>query len=159
MQHSNRFCNICEVRFDEKTPRSSHCHCPGNGSVPCRVEQLFGDIEKYENMTGRCAFCQVQMESLPPVPPEMRTSVSASRRKKEDRFYLQLRSPANMMLSTNREGARLLGQRYQKRKVGSFKKTLLIYSSYLVGASLLYRMLLTYMGYRISINTAAIPTQ
>ena len=58
---------------------------------------------------------------------EMRTSVPASRRKKEDRFYLQLRSPANMMLSTNREGARLLGQRYQKRKVGSFKKTLLIH--------------------------------
>ena len=38
---------------------------------------------------------------------EMRTSVPASRRKKEDRFYLQLRSPANRMLSTNREGARL----------------------------------------------------
>lgn len=68
MQHSKRFCKICEVRFDETTPRSRHCECPISICVPYRVEQLFGDIEKYEDMIGRYAFCQVQMESLPPVP-------------------------------------------------------------------------------------------
>ena len=42
--------------------------------------------------------------------------------RQEDRFYLQLRSSANMMLSINKKGARLLRQRYQKKKVGSFQK-------------------------------------
>lgn len=34
--------------------------------VFCRVEQLFGEIEKHSNLIERCAFCWVQMESLPP---------------------------------------------------------------------------------------------
>lgn len=35
----------------------------------CRIEQLFADIQKHDDVIGSCAFCQVQMAFLPPVPP------------------------------------------------------------------------------------------
>lgn len=68
VQYQKRFCNICQVRFDEKTLHSSHCSCPGRVCEPCRVEQLFGEIERHETVIGKCSFCRVQMGSLPKVP-------------------------------------------------------------------------------------------
>lgn len=50
------------------TLRSTHCNCLAHICVPCRVEQLFAEIEKHDVVIGKCSFCLSQMASLPPVP-------------------------------------------------------------------------------------------
>lgn len=68
-KHNQRFCKVCDERFTDAAPRSDFCNYSANVCKPCRVEEMFREIENHAEPIGKCSFCHVKMTSLPPVPP------------------------------------------------------------------------------------------